>query len=971
MTDTSSELTLSDIDLLALLDATIEGEQSRVLADYLEHVAGQTLIRLKGDRYLQHGGKLGQSLFAHILDGIFVLDQLRHLFAIEDREARVLFIAYTLHDINKLVDSSGGLAKDATPALVEEQLRLFSLDRFFPEFSEYLHDITTLARKHPGHTSVSGESFNRRNTARYGLGLDRVEQLAPLVRALDVIDLSHTLDEQTHKATFLSHLNQFALGADTQFTFYTHRLDEARGALTNIFHNAISDELRERYQLIPLLLYPDGIAYLCRRGQEPLIDQGVLEHIAARAAGELSRMTGQSFEEFIEVRPLGIKVDAKCLELGRPFDDILSTIDTIIQRRSFKHGELAQKARERTRASFAKHAARYPEAAPIVEELLTTNPIASSDARMRIGELIRSYYIFLDTHFANVVPNAWEQLYHLLDLTEQQGQILSFFDARMDRAYAAARDLMLGAEAVYTRILEHGRALMLGRASSESRTALFTSYLVRHAHFSNYTPSAPWSDSLRQYVTSKHKQCVQCSEPLPTTPWMAADVRSDIAVQTFSNRLRGGPGEPKKQVCGVCQSQFLVERLSYPEIRGEHTIYLHLLPYAFLTRPFVNGLRRALRRLQRADVRTLWLDGDRAMRRYTDEQRISAPMLTHTRQGKAHVYGVYLPSHADALIGNLLILPINPAGETDTERFLFGLEYAAILQRYFGCRAVLSASPVVPFAPETLGDLCTDMTPLSCRGLIDRNVYRQFEPHSDRPGQLPVLWRQLQQLYGIKRNVASGQDDPLPALVEALAFHPMGIFYTTEKLAERRVRDDRRARSPEWLLAEITRRTLPAVEDLAISKGGAWMEQLSTQLRQLAQIAWKRRLIGRTLTKNSLMTALDEVFRKIGQQNKVLENDHEALKAATIADVFAYLERTADPRYPAGKSKWEGAKEFVEQFYTGIYAGVYQSSTSRLLGDEKLLRSAFMFYMREQIPRKISDASEDGDDQDLTGLIEE
>jgi CRISPR-associated protein Csc3 len=971
MTETSAEPTLTTFEILALLGEAIEEGQSRVLAEYLELVADQPLSRLKADRYLQHGGKLGQSLFAHILDGIFVLEQLRHLFRLPEHEARVLFAAYTLHDINKLVTTSGGLAKDATPETLAEQIRLYRLDRFFPDYSEYLHDITTLARKHPGHTSVSGESLIRRNSARYGLGLDRVEELAPLMRALDVIDLSHTLDEQAHKATFLSHLNQFALGVEAQFTFFTHRLDESRGALTNIFHNAISDELRERHELLPLLLYPDGIAYLCRRGQEPLIDADSLQRVAARAAGEVSRMTGASFEEFIEVRPLGIKVDAKCLELGRPFDDILGAIDAIIQRRSFKHDELEHKARERTRASFVKHAAIYPDVAQAVEELLAGHPIASSDARMRLGELLRSYYIFLDSHFARAIPDAWRHIYDLLDVPDQQRHLLAFFDARMDRAYALARDLALDAEAVYVRILEDGRTLMQGRTSTDPRSALFAAYLARHAHFSTRAPNATFGDTLWQYVASQHKQCVQCSEPLPTSPWMSADVRSDIAVQTFSNRLRGGPGEPKKQVCAMCQAQFLVERLSYPEIRGEHTLYLHLFPYAFLTRPFVLGLRRALRRLQRGDLRALWLDGDRAMQRYIEEQRISAPMLTHTRQGKSHVYGVYLPSHADALIGNLFILPINPAGETDTERFLFGLEYAMILQRYFGCRVVLSASPVVPFDQGSLGDLNTDMTPLTCRGLIDRNVYRQFEPGSDRPGQLPVLWRQLQQLYTIKRNVASGQDDPLPALVEALAFHPLGIFYTTEKLAERHVRETRRARNPEWALAEIAHRILPAVDELARSKGGTWMEQLSTQLQQLAQIAWKYRLIGRTLTKNSLMTALDEVLRKIGQQNKAVENDPAALRAATVQDIFAYLERTADPRYPAGRKKWEGTKEFVDHFYSNIYTGVYHSSTARLLGDEKLLRSAFMFYMRESMPRKIVESTEAGEHEDLAVIADE
>jgi CRISPR-associated protein Csc3 len=500
---------------------------------------------------------------------------------------------------------------------------------------------------------------------------------------------------------------------------------------------------------------------------------------------------------------------------------------------------------------------------------------------------------------------------------------------------------------------------------------LFATYLVRHARFGSQPRPTAFGDSLHQYVTTQHKQCVQCSDPFPTMPWMSADVRSDIAVQTFSNRLRGGPGEPKKQVCGICQAQFLVERLSYLEIRGEHTMYLHLFPYSYLSQSFVRGLQRVMRKLQEGDLRALWLDGDRAMQRYINDQRIIAPMLTHTRKGTSHVYGIYLPSHAEALIGNLLILPINPAGNTDTERFLFGLEYALILQRYFSCRVVLSASPVVPFDQESLGDLNTDMTPLSCRGLIDQNVYRQFEEKSAKPGKLPVLWQQLSDLYAIKRRVSTGQDDPLPDLVEALAFHPLGIFYTTEKLIEQRVRDDRKTRKPDLLLIDISRYLLPAVARLAQSKGGAWMEQLSAHMQRLSQIAWKHRLVGRTWAKNSLMAALDEVFRKIAQRSKAIEHDTEALKAATVEDIFAYLERIADPKYPAGQRKWNASKEFVDLFYSGIYNGIYGGSTARLLGDEKLLRSIYMFYMREQAPRKVVDSAEKGEIENLAAITEE
>lgn len=961
MTVEQSALERDALELLSLLDEAVGRDEAGVLVEYLEHVANARLIELKRDDFLQHGKKGGQSLYSHILDGIFVLEQLRTPLRLSELEARVLFTAYTIHDINKLLPESAGLSRDATPEQIAAEISHYGLDVFFPQASAYLWDITTLVRGHPGHTAVSGEALNRRNAARYGLGLDRVLELRELVRALDVVDLAHSLNERTHHNTFLSHLNRFALTLGVQYELFSHRLDESRGALTNLFHNAIGDYLRERYGALPLLLYPDGAIYLVERGATPSLQQDDLSQIAARAVGELARMTGEKFEQFIEVRPLGIKVDAKCLELGRPFDDIWQAIRGIVERRSFKIDELTQKAIERSRASFAKNAAHYPKAATAVEARLAEGPIARTAERLRLGELVRSYLIFLGDHFAAAVPEPWQRIYDLLEIAPEERELLAFFDARLDRAYALARDLTLSMEEVYSRLLEDGRALLAARTNADPRAELFAAYLARHTLFGDQVRITSATDGASHYVTNQHRQCVQCSDPFPTAPWMAADVRSGITVQTFSNRLRGGPGEPKKYICAICQAQYLVERLSYPEIRGEHTIYLHLLPYAYLTAPFVTGLRRVLRRIgEQEDVRALWLDGDRAMMRYIREQQVRAPMLTRTRQKKPHSYGIYVPSYAEALIGNLLIFPLNPAGETDTERFLFALEYALILQRYFGCRVVLSASAVIPFDPDSASDLMTDMTPLSCRGLIDTTSYRQFKPGTDQKDNLHLLWKQMASLYTIKRVVSTGQDDPLPELVQALALHPLGIFYVTEKLIEARIRGDRKARSPEWQAIHITAELRADVEALALSKGGRQVELLSTHMRRLAEIAWQSRLIGRTLAKNSLMTALDEVLRKLTQRSKAVEQDTDALRAAIVEDIFEYLERVSERRYRPGQRRWDAIKEFVDIFFTGIYAGVYGNNVTRLLSDEKLLRSTFLFYMREQIPRKLAEAAEQG-----------
>ena len=58
---------------------------------------------------------------------------------------------------------------------------------------------------------------------------------------------------------------------------------------------------------------------------------------------------------------------------------------------------------------------------------------------------------------------------------------------------------------------------------------------------------------------------------------------------------------------------------------------------------------------------------------------------SRTNKGRPQPYGLYLPRYAET-VGNLLIFPINPGGDNDTERFLFALWNALILQRHSASR---------------------------------------------------------------------------------------------------------------------------------------------------------------------------------------------------------------------------------------------------------------------------------------------
>jgi CRISPR-associated protein Csc3 len=440
---------------------------------------------------------------------------------------------------------------------------------------------------------------------------------------------------------------------------------------------------------------------------------------------------------------------------------------------------------------------------------------------------------------------------------------------------------------------------------------------------------------------------------------MTADVRSDITVQSFSNRLRGGPGEPKKYICAVCQLQFMVEKLNYTEIRGEKTLYLHLYPYSFMTGPFIEGLRNTIRRITIEDtaVKALNLNVPQGINDYLSHKIVNPTFRSRTKQDKPQPFGLYLPRYSET-VSNLPIFPLNPSGDNDTEQFLFALWNALLLQRHFGVKVLLSNAAVAPLGATDIPDLYVDNIPLSCQGLLPRNDYAEYKPDSDQPGPLEDLWLDVEHLFKL-RSVTTTVEDQTPRLVRALMGNPLNIFYETEKLLDARVRGQEQGGLLTWL----SQQAFPHVEKLSINRGGSFMTQLSTELRQLAELAWQNRLIGSSRKKNSLLFAVDEVFQKLRHPVELV--DRETLKAAAAQDIFDHLYRLAPEGRKPGRPKQEAAKAFVDGWFNNVLEGVYRSNYRKMLGDEKLIRSAYLFYIREQIPRK--EAAAETEDTDIEG----
>ncbi|MCB0044305.1 MAG: type I-D CRISPR-associated protein Cas10d/Csc3 [Caldilineaceae bacterium] len=958
---------MGNIDLQHI-EFLIGKSEPSLFQEYMDTVANRKLLVYR--TYLQWGAKQGESLYTHVLNGIQVLETLCKPLSLSDEEARLLFTAFTIHDLNKVVEAKLSFSNLVTHENIAAEIERLGLDDFFPGWQTYGEDLMSLIRGHGASYHAGGERLFVRRNPEYRLGLDRINALVKLMKAADRIDLSHTLEEQAHKDKFLSELNAFLAdtGQPVQYEFFTHRLTEQRGILTNVFHNAIVAYLQEEFDLLPLLFYPDGVAYLVARGKSPQVGEGDLPQIARRINKAVAEMTMQNFEQFIEPRPAGIKVDAKCLELGLTFDQILDQIYNIVAKRDPVPADFDAKAREYAQRNFEKNQSALPLAAnEVIAALDDSELLVSPDPdRLRQAEFVRTYYIFLDEHFSAAVEDAWQHIYQLLDLPEEKWDYYAYFDARWARAYVLSRDFHLSEEELYQRINADGAALMAEQEEADSpNIALFTQYLKLYGIFGHSSGFVDGRQShLAQYVTHQHRQCVYCSGPFPTDKWMAADVRSDITVQTFSNRLRGGGGEPKKYICAVCQLQFLLEKLNYPEIRGEKALYLHLFPYSFLTEPFIQGLQGSIQRIAMEDgaLQALNMNSTAAVEEYIQGRTLMPTFRSRTNKDRPQPYGLYLPQFANT-VGNLIIFPINPAGDNDTERFLYALWNALVLQRYFGVKVLLSDMAVTPFAKEDIPDLYVDNIPLGSQGLLPRNDFAQFVGDGSNPGPLATLWDDVSHLFAL-RKLTFVSDDNTPRIVRAMVGNPLGIFYTVEKLLEAKVRGpDQTGALLTWLMQEAH----PHVLSLTQSRGGALMAQLSEQLNRLAEMAWQNRLLGRTLKKSSLLFPVAEVFQRLGYSG---EADLETLRAATTQEIFDHLERIADDRYKPGRTKLDATKAYVDVWFDDVLGRVYHGNRRKFLSDEKLIRSAYHFYIRQQIPRK-TDNNEDVDVEESDLIVEE
>jgi CRISPR-associated protein Csc3 len=936
-------------DEMLLFSLGIGSDTDDLFNAYIEKIANGKLRAYQ--RIIQYGAKAGQSLYLHILNGICVLERLRPILNLEDIEVQVLFSAFSVHDLNKLEEFQNEKRSFnylANAENISDVLTVLEMENFFPEWQDYLKDIEVLVRAHSRFYNTYDETLDL-NYDPYLLEKSRLlKYLIPIVRAMDVIDLSKTLEERAKKQDFLKEVN--SLFDDVQYKFVYHKVSEQRGILTNLIHNEIVKYLETEKDLLPLLYYPDGVAYLVEQNSDVYVTTNEITAIGTAVVGKIESRTSREFSKFIQGSPAGIKIDEKCLSLGLSFQQIWNEVRNIISEKKYAANvdAMNDRCRRRLQNTREKLVGMKPSKRNsdptaqivLIDEILVEEAylLPPDDAAVRIGELIRTYYIFLNKHFSSTIPDAWYYIYDLLKLPlEVEDATLrpryTAFNALSDRGYIIGRDLYnkgTDFDEIHELILQDGTNL-LETLQTESEFGILKEYVPKYVDFDFAAGrNKDFVTNLTRYVKDNHVQCSTCGSEFDTDLWMKPDVPPNIKVQQFSNRLPGGSSrEPKRRVCSVCRTQYMLDKICYNVTSSTSTFFIHLYPPSFFTDVLINAFRTAQNRLRNPDFPSVYLKTYDAFRTYREKAQLVLPVSQTKSNGNP------LPKFSEAL-GNILTIPVNTPGQNNhTENILYAVENALLYQRFLGCRAVLTDSSIPLFSglEGEFRHFFIDHIPPAFRGWLPDN-----DLDSDMTQQ---AFDQLLNLHSIRYRIGSFETDDLVRLIRGLNYDALELYYVTHRMIKR----EHAGNEPRQFAT--VRDTAPLIANVVEQKGGT----IVSHIKELTRIAWEGNLRGQSRKDNSLAKPLDIAFDCLSRWN---ENrfKREDIRAFTSKEIARAIERLTPGQYLSDTRREKilrQSTEFVDVLLNQLLDVTYQGELNELVEDHRKIRSTYIFYIHTEM----------------------
>jgi CRISPR-associated protein Csc3 len=850
---------------------------SLALQDFVEYVADKELLRYKDKIHI--GGKEGESLWTHVMNLVMLIEQLHSLFRLTDTEHRCLLLALTIHDINKLDQygkrangSNYSYAMAARRENIRAELASLQVQYFLKDWEHYLEDVKYLADAHQDVVQPASQWHQKDHT------LDETRLEGPLkflMKVADVSDNTHSdnymdTDEVKIRRKLREHLNA-ALNADNRpvrFRFIGYRLAELRGLFTNIIHNETNTFLRELFgqeRCIDLMHHPEGVDYVLERQRTFTWTPELRHQLAKRVGKRFAALQAEKLAQFIQVKPSGITVDAAAMQSGAPIDAIIRQIGMMVQHKRYRLDWCDERERL-VRQDFEQYLADATGEAMLQErvmQLLRESDLVSrnSDQLMR-GEFLMACRNFLkdyrEEQLKAVQQDAWTRASRLFGLPPEQDELYALVDPYR-RAYAMARELpertpeqmiedaladLAELEMQAQSLRKSKQAPQADDKTSENEddsaealdmdaaVAFLDDYLERNLEVWDDQAGQPvqaiaFADALRRYSDPKRQyvQCCYCGSALRAEEWMSAQVPPNIGVQSFSNRLEAGSSrEPKRNVCPICRTQFILEKLAWESHRdkqgGEQvTFYLHLFPYSYFTRPLLDAWWYSVRQLRDEDRQALWLHTDEFYTRYRETGGSANLKYTSSRLG-----GLGIPLFADA-ISNTPVLPFIASGSNYGKQFLVALEVALMLAQWFDCRVLLSRLPTpllnltherryehsqsAAYTTNEQGSpiaLLVENVPQAMNWLVPQNALTRNETK-----QLCERISVLHRLAHTFKLGGSDREAMIYDLVSAASGDPLEIYFEVDRRIEQAAQHNKNA---EFMAAQLSQQVASLIKQL-------------------------------------------------------------------------------------------------------------------------------------------------------------
>jgi len=695
-----------------------------------------TLVPAKGGRFADERRAEGleverfdrdQSMLGHLLNGIFPAMRLIHVLEergvrrLSDTEKKVYLAAYSMHDLDKILQQWGLDTHDraAIDAVIHEatrQIEAIGMNTFFPDYRDYLDDIVFLA------VNTQRAKGTHLNTYLFHFGL-KERQLSVLRQLCTYSDvIAYTVRSPAdiiYGEGARSLADGLAFLSQDTLSFAYHKLGDVRGLLTNALSNSVMRLLRDQ-GLIPYLFFPNGVVYLTERGQKLGVNQTA---VVRTAKGELTRICARKIKHDAP----GFKFDQKGL-IKKPdyYHDFLSP------------GEYVRMIGERA-VSLTKRDISISPAAKMremqVQGLIPGDIDVAFEPDLRIGVLAR-FLINLWKEALDRLPDQALRAQVETQVLERLGVVGLWPTAQRIPGKGGVEYRWFWLAAQYLKA-HHGIdtqqgpgnlrelfdeivTLVLPSIEETLEEVLVGSYLP---HLNDYLaetlelhPAPPiraqpdFAAELAQYTGAKQRRkptlmCTMCHSAYPT------DYQADSAVLfqpwVYKNKLPLYATSNAGGLCAICSLELMLRqimlkgemRLTGSKFEALRTKYFYLYPAYFFTTETARVVRHVVEQLQQINffaVRKQLRDTNLAP---ADFLALDAFIIgeedLETLQDFSYLKMQYPPDSFPALV----FFGMKAGGrDSDTEAWALPAFLALTLPLVLNVKVVVSESPVPLFA---------------------------------------------------------------------------------------------------------------------------------------------------------------------------------------------------------------------------------------------------------------------------------